>query len=109
MKHNMKTRVTELLGIEYPIIQGGMAWVAEHNLAAVASQAGGLVIIGAGVAPASFGKEQIEKVAFELFNADFCAMTEADWDWRPERIKSQYRAMAQIAIIEWEKLKNSPK
>ena len=27
-------------------------------------------------------KEQIEKVAFELFNADFCAMTEADWDWR---------------------------
>ena len=109
MKHNMKTRVTELLGIEYPIIQGGMAWVAEHNLAAAVSQAGGLGIIGAGGAPASFVKEQIEKVAFELFNADFCAMTEADWEWRPERIKSQYRAMAQIAIIEWEKLKNSPK
>ena len=54
-------------------------------------------------------KEQIEKVAFELFNADFCAMTEADWDWRPERIKSQYRAMAQIAIIEWEKIRNSTK
>ena len=54
-------------------------------------------------------KEQIEKVAFELFNADFCAMTEADWDWRPERIKSQYRAMAQIAIIEWEKIRNSHK
>lgn len=50
-------------------------------------------------------KEQIEKIAFELFNADFCAMTEADWDWRPERIKSQYRAMAQIAIIEWEKIR----
>ena len=30
----MKTRVTELLGIEYPVIQGGMAWVAEHKLAA---------------------------------------------------------------------------
>ena len=30
----MKTRITEMLGIEYPIIQGGMAWVAEHNLAA---------------------------------------------------------------------------
>ena len=29
----MKTRITELLGIEHPIIQGGMAWVAEHNLA----------------------------------------------------------------------------
>ena len=54
-------------------------------------------------------KEQIEKVAFELFNADFCAMTEADWEWRPERIKSQYRAMAQIAIIEWEKIRNSHK
>ena len=33
----MKTRVTALLGIEYPIIQGGMAWVAEHNLAAAVS------------------------------------------------------------------------
>ena len=30
----MKTEVTELLGIEYPIIQGGMAWVAEYHLAA---------------------------------------------------------------------------
>ena len=38
----MKTRVTELLGIEYPIIQGGMAWVAEHHLAAAVSEAGGL-------------------------------------------------------------------
>ena len=33
----MKTRITEMLGIEYPIIQGGMAWVAEHNLAAAVS------------------------------------------------------------------------
>ena len=30
----MKTRVTDMLGIKYPIIQGGMAWVAEHHLAA---------------------------------------------------------------------------
>ncbi len=29
----MKTKITEMLGIEYPIIQGGMAWVAEHHLA----------------------------------------------------------------------------
>ena len=36
----MKTRITEMLGIEYPIIQGGMAWVAEHNLAAAVSEAG---------------------------------------------------------------------
>ena len=35
----MKTRITEMLGIEYPIIQGGMAWVAEHNLAAAVSEA----------------------------------------------------------------------
>ena len=58
----MKTRVTELLGIEYPVIQGGMAWVAEHNLAAAVSEAGGLGIIGAGVAPAEFVREQIRKV-----------------------------------------------
>ena len=42
----MKTKVTELLGIEYPIIQGGMAWVAEYHLAAAVSEAGGLGLIG---------------------------------------------------------------
>ena len=58
----MKTRITEILGIEYPVIQGGMAWVAEHNLAAAVSEAGGLGIIGAGGAPAEFVREQIRKV-----------------------------------------------
>ena len=48
----MKTEVTTLLGIEYPIIQGGMAWVADYHLAAAVSEAGGLGIIGAGGAPA---------------------------------------------------------
>ncbi len=57
-----KTRVTEILGIQYPIIQGGMAWVAEHHLAAAVSEAGGLGIIGAGGAPAEFVREQIQKV-----------------------------------------------
>lgn len=57
----MKTRLTELLGIEYPIIQGGMAWVAEHKLASAVSEAGGLGIIGAGGAPASFVREQVRK------------------------------------------------
>ena len=47
----MKTRITELLGIEYPIIQGGMAWVAENHLAAAVSQAGGLGLIGGANAP----------------------------------------------------------
>lgn len=58
----MKTRVTDMLGIEYPIIQGGMAWVAEYHLAAAVSEAGGLGIIGAGGAPAEFVREQIRKV-----------------------------------------------
>ncbi len=57
----MKTRLTELLEIEYPIIQGGMAWVAEHQLAAAVSEAGGLGIIGAGGAPAAFVREQVQK------------------------------------------------
>ncbi|WP_099467555.1 enoyl-[acyl-carrier-protein] reductase FabK [Konateibacter massiliensis] len=57
----MKTRVTELLGIEYPIIQGGMAWVAEHNLAAAVSEAGGFGLIGAANAPAEVVREEIRK------------------------------------------------
>jgi enoyl-[acyl-carrier protein] reductase II len=58
----METRITQLLGIEYPIIQGGMAWVATHELASAVSKAGGLGIIGAGGAPAEFVREQIRKV-----------------------------------------------
>lgn len=57
----MKTRITELLGIKYPIIQGGMAWVAEHHLAAAVSEAGGLGIIGAASAPAEVVREEIRK------------------------------------------------
>ena len=44
----MKTEITELLGIEYPVIQGGMAWVADYHLAAAVSNAGGLGLIAAG-------------------------------------------------------------
>lgn len=57
----MKTKITELLGIEYPIIQGGMAWVAEHRLAAAVSNAGGLGIIGAASAPPEIVREEIKK------------------------------------------------
>lgn len=57
----MKTRITELLGIKYPIIQGGMAWVAEHNLAAAVSEAGGLGLIAAASAPAEVVREEIRK------------------------------------------------
>ena len=57
----MKSRITELLGIEYPVFQGGMAWVAEHHLAAAVSEAGGLGIIGAASAPAQVVREEIRK------------------------------------------------
>ncbi|MBQ4531148.1 MAG: enoyl-[Lachnospiraceae bacterium] len=57
----MKTRITELLGIEYPIIQGGMAWVAEHNLAAAVSAAGGLGLIGGASASGDIVRNEIRK------------------------------------------------
>lgn len=57
----MKTRITELLGIQYPIFQGGMAWVAEYSLAAAVSEAGGLGIIGAASAPAEVVRKEIRK------------------------------------------------
>ena len=57
----METRVTKLLHINYPIIQGGMAWVAEHHLAAAVSEAGGLGIIGAANAPADWVRNEIRE------------------------------------------------
>lgn len=57
----MKTEITELLEIKSPIIQGGMAWVADFHLAAAVSNAGGLGIIGAGGAPAEWVREQIRE------------------------------------------------
>lgn len=57
----MKTKITELLNIKYPVIQGGMAWVAEHNLAAAVSNAGGLGLIGAASAPAEVVREEVRK------------------------------------------------
>ena len=66
----MKTRVTELLGIEYPMIQGGMAWVAEHHLAAAVSEAGGLGLIGGASAPGEVVREEIRR-ARELTKKPF--------------------------------------
>lgn len=57
----MKTAVTDLLGIEAPVIQGGMAWVAEHSLASAVSNAGGLGIIAAANAPYEYVREEIRK------------------------------------------------
>ncbi|HHW25034.1 MAG TPA: enoyl-[acyl-carrier-protein] reductase FabK [Clostridiales bacterium] len=56
----LNSKICELLGIKYPIFQGGMAWVADGKLAAAVSEGGGLGIIGAGNAPAEQVKEQIE-------------------------------------------------
>lgn len=56
-----KTRITELLGIKYPIFQGGMAWIAESTLAAAVSNAGGLGIIAGGSAPIDYLREQIRR------------------------------------------------
>lgn len=58
----MKTEITKLLGIEYPIIQGGMAWVAEYHLASAVSNAGGLGLIGAANAPADWVRDQVRKM-----------------------------------------------
>lgn len=57
----METRVSRLLGTRYPVIQGGMAWVAEYHLAAAVSNAGGLGLIGAASAPAEVVREQIRE------------------------------------------------
>jgi len=57
----MSNAICKLLGIKYPIFQGGMAWVSEHNLAAAVSNAGGLGIIAAGNAPGDVIREQVKK------------------------------------------------
>lgn len=56
-----RTSICEILGIKYPILQGGMAWVATAELAAAVSNAGGLGIIGAGNAPGDFVRNEIRK------------------------------------------------
>lgn len=66
----MKTRVTELLGIKYPIFQGGMAWVSEANLAAAVSNAGGIGLIAGGSAPTGKIREEI-RMAKEMTDKPF--------------------------------------
>ena len=57
----MQTRITKLLEIEYPVIQGGMAWVANAALAANVSKAGGIGFIGAANAPAEWVRREIRR------------------------------------------------
>ena len=55
----MKTKLTELLGVQYPIIQGGMAWASDATLAAAVSNAGGAGIIGSGGRTTDWTREEI--------------------------------------------------
>lgn len=57
----MRTRLTTLLGIKYPIIQGGMAWTSDANLAAAVSNGGGAGIIAAGGRTSEWVREEIKK------------------------------------------------
>ena len=65
-----KGKIAEMLGIEYPVFQGGMAWIADAQLAAAVSNAGGLGIIAAGNADGTYVREQIKK-AKELTSKPF--------------------------------------
>lgn len=55
----IKSKICEMLGIRYPVFQGGMAWIADGKLAAAVSEGGGLGLIAAGNAPAAYVREQI--------------------------------------------------
>lgn len=55
----IKSEICEMLGIEYPVFQGGMAWIADGKLAAAVSDGGGLGIIAAGNAPGEYVREQV--------------------------------------------------
>ncbi|MFU8890262.1 MAG: enoyl-[acyl-carrier-protein] reductase FabK [Anaerosomatales bacterium] len=66
----LRTRLTDLLGIEHPIIQGGMAWTATAELAAAVSNAGGLGVIGAGHMPTELLRDQVRR-AKELTDRPF--------------------------------------
>lgn len=58
----IKTAITEMLKLKYPLFQGGMAWLGTHELAAAVSEAGGVGIIGAGNAPPQWVEQQIDTV-----------------------------------------------
>ncbi len=55
----IKSSICEMIGIKYPIFQGGMAWISDGKLAAAVSEGGGLGIIAAGNAPGEYVREQI--------------------------------------------------
>ena len=73
-----KTSVSQLLGIDWPVIQGGMAWCSEGRLAAAVANGGGLGLIAAGSAPAAWVKEQIalaRSLTQKLFGVNIMLMS----------------------------------
>ena len=66
----LHTVLNDLLGIEYPVFQGGMAWIADGKLAAAVSEGGGLGIVAAGNAPADYVRDQI-RIAKSLTDKPF--------------------------------------
>ena len=72
------TELCDLLGIEYPVLQGGMAWIAESTLASAVTNAGGVGIIAGGSAPIDYLREQIrickEKVGDKPFGVNIMLM-----------------------------------
>ena len=66
----LKSVLCDMLGIRYPVFQGGMAWIADGRLAAAVSEGGGLGVIGAGNAPADYVRSQIRR-ARELTDRPF--------------------------------------
>ena len=66
----IKSSICDLLGIEYPVFQGGMAWIADGKLAAAVSNGGGLGIIAAGNAPGEYVRQQIQ-IAKSMTNKPF--------------------------------------
>lgn len=87
----MKTEITELLGLEYPVIQGAMAWVAEHRLAGAVSRAGGLGIIAGGAAPVDVIRQEIRQAR---------AMTEKPLGMNIMLLSPNADDLAQLAIDE---------
>jgi enoyl-[acyl-carrier protein] reductase II len=74
----LRTRLTTLLGVEHPIIQGGMAWTATWELATAVSNAGGLGVIGAGHMPTDMLRQQIraaKKATYRPFGVNLMLLT----------------------------------
>lgn len=88
----IRTRVNELLGIDYPIIQGGMAWVATPKLAAAVSNAGGLGVIGG----AAMSPGQLREAIRRAKN-----LTDKPFGVNLILISPQFQDQLEVVLEEW--------